>query len=160
VRIDAFNAMPAAEASALLRTCADVDDWAGSLVADRPYPDLRSLVAAAAYLADEWNVDEVEQALSHHPRIGERSDVSAESAREQAGVDPADHDLAEALRTGNVDYEAKFGRIYLVRAKGRTGSELLALLRKRLGNDPETEYGVMVNELREIAVLRLEGLFA
>lgn len=161
MRIDEFNALPAAEAEALLRACADADSWVRGLVEDRPYPDVPTLVAAARYLAEEWSVDEVEQALSHHPRIGERSGVAdGASAREQAGVDPADAQLAEALRAGNAAYEEKFGRIYLVRARGRTGPQLLAMLHERLENDPETEFGITVQQLREIAVLRLEGLLS
>ena len=64
------------------------------------------------------------------------------------------------MREGNAAYEEKFGRIYLVRAKGRTGPELLALLQERLTNDPETEEAVTTQQLREIALLRMEGLFA
>ena len=111
-----------------------------------------------------WTADDVDQALADHPRIGERPSGSgasaSSSAREQAGVDLADTDLAAALRDGNAAYEEKFGRIYLVRAKGRTGPQLLALLRERLTNDPETEEAVTTQQLREIALLRMEGLFA
>jgi len=161
LRIDEFNALPADEAAALIRACADADPWVEWIVEERPYPDVRTLLGAAAYGADEWTVDEVEQALAHHPRIGERAAGAGASvsAREQAGVDPADARLTEELRAGNAAYEEKFGRIYLVRAKGRSGPELLSLLQKRLANDPETEYGVMVGELREIAVLRVKELF-
>lgn len=164
MRIEEFNALPDDEAAAVVRACADADQWVRSIVDGRPYPDERTLVGVARYLAEEWTVDEVEQALSHHPRIGERPTGSgataAASAREQAGVDPADAELAQALRQGNAAYEERFGRTYLVRAKGRTGPELLALLEQRLGNDPEIEYGVMVGELRDIAVLRVKDLFS
>ena len=163
MRIEEFNALPRDEAEAALRVCADVDGWVRTLVDERPYPDVRSLVTAAEHLADDWTVDDVEKALAHHPRIGERaagSDASAgHSAREQAGVDPADTDLAERLREGNRRYEERFGRIYLVRAKGRTGAEMLALLEARLQNDPERELAVTTQQLREIAVLRVEALF-
>lgn len=162
MRIEDFNALPADEAAALVRACADADSWVTGIVEGRPYDDAAALQATARDLAGAWTAAEVEQALSHHPRIGERPSGSsadeAASAREQAGVDPADAALAAALRDGNAAYEAKFDRIYLVRAKGRTGPELLALLQERLGNDPETEYAVMVDQLREIALLRMEDL--
>lgn len=162
MRIEDFNALPAEQAAALVRACADAEEWVRSIVEERPYGDVDALVATAERLAAQWTDAEVEQALSHHPRIGERATGAgaSASAREQAGVDPADAALAEELRAGNAAYEEKFGRIYLVRAKGRTGPELLSLLEERLTNDPETEYGVMVGELREIAVLRVKELFA
>ncbi len=161
MRVEEFNGLPASEAAALVRACADADRWVDAVVDGRPYADVDTLVATAERLTAEWTADEVEQALSHHPRIGERPTGAgaSTSAREQAGVDPADAALAEELRAGNAAYEEKFGRIYLVRAKGRTGPELLSLLQKRLAHDPTTEYDVMVDELREIAVLRVKALF-
>ena len=164
MQIEDFNALPAEEAAALVRACADADAWVAGVVDARPYPDAASVTKVGRDLAEEWTADDVEQALSHHPRIGQRpagaGAAAAASSKEQAGVDPADAELAAALRAGNEAYEERFGRIYLVRAKGRSGPELLALLEERLHNDPATEYDVMVGQLREIAVLRLEDLFA
>lgn len=164
MRIEDFNAMPAERAAAALRACAAIDSWVHVLAAGRPYDDASQLLAAARAQAATWTPAEVDAALADHPRIGERpagtGASAAASAREQAGLDPADTELAAALRAGNDAYEEKFGRIYLVRAQGRTGRELLALLRQRLENDPESEYDATVQQLQEIAVLRLEGLFA
>ena len=59
---------------------------------------------------------------------------------------------------GNLAYEERFGRIYLVRAKGRSGEDLLAFLEERLDNDPDTELEVTKGQLAEIALLRLTDL--
>jgi 2-oxo-4-hydroxy-4-carboxy-5-ureidoimidazoline decarboxylase len=66
--------------------------------------------------------------------------------------------VRSALGEGNRAYEAKFGHIYLVCAAGRSGEELLAILRARLDNDPATERQVMRTELMKINRLRLAGL--
>jgi 2-oxo-4-hydroxy-4-carboxy-5-ureidoimidazoline decarboxylase len=63
-----------------------------------------------------------------------------------------------ALAEGNREYEARFGHVYLVCASGRSGEELLAVLRSRLGNDPATERRVVRAELGKINRLRLERL--
>src|SRR4029453_5484204 len=57
---------------------------------------------------------------------------------------------------GNGAEEERFGHVFLIRASGRTAPELLAALRQRLANDPDTEWGVVAEELREITRLRLE----
>jgi len=162
LRIEDFNGLPADDAAALIRACADIDAWVDAIVARRPYADVNALVLTAQQLSERWTDADVDQALSHHPRIGERATGpgASASAREQAGVDPADAALAEELRAGNAAYEEKFGRIYLVRARGRSGPELLSLLQERLTHDPATEHRVVVGELREIAVLRVKELFA
>ena len=162
MRLDELNALPPAEADAALRPCVDIDSWVRGLVDARPYADRADLLARADDLARAWTPAEVEQALADHPRIGERhagSGASAQmSGREQAGVDQRDADLQRRLAEGNAAYEERFDRIYLVRAAGRSADEILALLEERLGNDPDTELGVTAGPLREIALLRLEGL--
>ncbi|KAA1426027.1 2-oxo-4-hydroxy-4-carboxy-5-ureidoimidazoline decarboxylase [Nocardioides antri] len=162
MRIEDFNTLPDDEAAAALRACVGIDSWVHVLTVGRPYDDPAHLLATARAQAATWTPAEVEGALADHPRIGERptgSGAAADHSRtEQGGLDPADADLAERLRAGNLAYEERFGRIYLVRAKGRSGEELLALLEQRLGNDPATELAVTKEQLAEIALLRLTDL--
>jgi 2-oxo-4-hydroxy-4-carboxy-5-ureidoimidazoline decarboxylase len=159
-----FNDMPAGEAAEVVRPCADIASWVDGVVDGRPYDDLADLLARADALARAWTPVEVEKALADHPRIGERHTGSGASAQlsgsEQAGVDPHDADVQRRLAAGNAAYEERFDRIYLVRAAGRSAEEILALLEQRLANDPETELVVTSGQLREIALLRLEGLIS
>ena len=68
--------------------------------------------------------------------------------------------LQEAMACGNAEYEQRFGRIYLVAAAGRSAEDLLAFLRSRLDNDPDTELDVVRTELATITRLRLTELLA
>ncbi len=162
MRIEDFNALPGDEAGAALRACVGIDSWVHVLAGGRPYDEPEHLIATARAQAATWTPAEVEGALADHPRIGERPTGAGASAdhsrREQGGLDPTDIDLAERLRLGNLAYEERFGRIYLVRAKGRSGRELLELLEQRLDNDPGTELAVTKEQLGEIALLRLTDL--
>jgi 2-oxo-4-hydroxy-4-carboxy-5-ureidoimidazoline decarboxylase len=47
--------------------------------------------------------------------------------------------------------------VFLICATGRTSEEMLAALRKRLRNDPETELKVAAAEHAKITRLRLES---
>lgn len=157
--IDEFNTMAQAEAYATVMAAAAVPDWAQQVVSQRPYPSGRSLVATALDLAADWTGAEVDEALADHPRIGERptssSPTSGHSTREQAAVAVAGQDVRARIAAGNRAYEERFGRIYLVRAKGRSPEEILANLEHRLDSSPEEEAAVAAHELREIAALRL-----
>jgi 2-oxo-4-hydroxy-4-carboxy-5-ureidoimidazoline decarboxylase len=157
--IDELNALPPDEAAAALRTCAAVERWVADLVAARPYADAESLYADAIDRAAEWSDAEVDEALADHPRIGERTS-NPQSSREQAAMGRADDALKERMRAGNAAYEDRFGRIYLVRAAGRSAEELLDVLEQRLTHDAETERAETKRQLAEIAVLRLRGLVA
>ena len=63
-----------------------------------------------------------------------------------------------ALAQGNRTYEERFGHVYLVAASGRTGEELLGVLRSRLLNDRDTERRVVRAELGSINRIRLDRL--
>ncbi|MFI7483432.1 2-oxo-4-hydroxy-4-carboxy-5-ureidoimidazoline decarboxylase [Kocuria sp. M1R5S2] len=157
-----FNSLGRAEAIETIRPSLDVPRWLESLADARPYGHREALLDAARSAAHPFTAEEIERALSHHPRIGERargeSPEAGLSRSEQAAVDPADEDVQRRLREGNRAYEDRFGQVFLVRAAGRGPEEILEQLSQRLGNDPETERAVVAEQLRQIALLRLEGL--
>ena len=139
---------------ATLTECLAVPRWVRAVLDGQPYDSPEALFAVAEREAATLTAGEVELALAGHPRIGDKTG-SATSRAEQSGVDNADEFLA-----ANREYEQRFGRIYLVCAAGRGGEELLADLKERLGNDPDTELAVTVRELGKIALLRLAKVIA
>jgi 2-oxo-4-hydroxy-4-carboxy-5-ureidoimidazoline decarboxylase len=161
VQVSEFNALPAAKAADLLRACVDIEAWVRALVAGRPYPDRPAVIDAARARSAGWSPAEVEAALADHPRIGEAHAGSgtsaAMSAQEQSGVD-RDDGVADRIAIGNRSYEARFGRVFLIRARGRTAQDVLTELDRRLANDPATELAATTGELQQIALLRLEAL--
>jgi len=157
MRVDDFNALPADDARALVAGWLGVRRWVDEIVAGRPYADAHELRKRAHDSALELTDHELASALSRHPRIGDRPHTHGAEARhsrsEQAGVAAAD---AERLRAANATYEQRFGHVFLVRAAGRTSTEILAELRRRLDNDEATERAETVTALRDIALLRIE----
>jgi OHCU decarboxylase len=80
-------------------------------------------------------------ALAQHPRIGEPSP-------EQHGNDPA---VLTELAYLNQVYEEKFGFRFVVFVAGRSRSELLDVLRDRIGNTREEELDTGIRDLVAIA---------
>ncbi len=157
--LNEFNAMAETDAREVLGRCLAVARWTGEVAAKRPYEDVGAALAQAEASAATLSDDEVTSALARHPRIGDRPDTPGAEAelsrREQSGVDPTDSGVARGLQEGNAAYEARFNRVFLIRATGRSSSEILQELGRRLGNDPATEHSEVVGQLREIAMLRL-----
>ncbi|WP_431841870.1 2-oxo-4-hydroxy-4-carboxy-5-ureidoimidazoline decarboxylase [Calidifontibacter indicus] len=155
-----FNALSDDQVDAALRACLPVDRWVAEVAAGRPYDSRNALLHAAESAAARLDDDELAAALAGHPRIGEPAtspEHQAEaSAKEQAGVDRSDAAVMHRLQVGNQAYEDRFDRVFLIRAKGRTATEILAELERRLENDDETEREETVTQLRQIALLRLE----
>ncbi|MGW5452059.1 2-oxo-4-hydroxy-4-carboxy-5-ureidoimidazoline decarboxylase [Nocardia sp. NPDC003979] len=151
-----FNSLPDDAAEQALLACCSSPRWARAIAAARPYVSVVSLLDAADAALDALDEADIDAALAGHPRIGERATGAA--AHEQSGV--SGDDVRARLSEGNRAYEEKFGHIYLVCAAGRSGEELLAVLRARLDNDPTTERRVMRDELAKINRLRLTQLVA
>ena len=160
--LEEFNVLDRDSARNTLRPCVDIDRWLDAVVDARPYVNLEDVLRVARESALPWTEAELDGALAHHPRIGETaSGASAEasfSRSEQAGVDPKDTAVTDALVDGNRAYEGKFGRVFLIRAAGRSAADMLTSLRNRMMNSPEEEVSAAAQQLRQIALLRLEGI--
>jgi 2-oxo-4-hydroxy-4-carboxy-5-ureidoimidazoline decarboxylase len=160
--LDDFNSAPADRAVEALRACNAAPRFAASLVAARPFRDAGTLVVRAEEVARGLPWDEVAIALAAHPRIGDRVEGStaeaAASRREQSSMSAADDAVREALLAGNREYEERFGHVFLIRASGRSPEEMLAELRRRLGNDEERERAEVTEQLAQITALRVKGL--
>jgi 2-oxo-4-hydroxy-4-carboxy-5-ureidoimidazoline decarboxylase len=159
MRLADFDTADDEAARELLLTCLDAPLWADRVASARPYGSLGALEAAMLVAAAPISDEELERALARHPRIGERADAArhdaAHSAREQSGVDRDDADLARRLEEGNRAYEERFGRVFIVRAAGRSGTDILDHLSQRLTNSDEIERAATIDQLAQIAVLRM-----
>jgi 2-oxo-4-hydroxy-4-carboxy-5-ureidoimidazoline decarboxylase len=128
--LDHFHAAPGDRAEELLRACNAAPSLAPQLAAGRPYPSLDGLAARAE---------------------------AAASRREQNAMGSAAESVAAAIAEGDRAYEERFGHVFLIRAAGRTAEEMLAELRRRLGNSEE-ERAEVTGQLAQITKLRAKGL--
>ena len=123
MHLEQFNATGRTEAADALRPCLDIRRWIDEVADARPYATIEALLDAGRGAANPFTPAEIDAALAHHPRIGERAAGNSTEARlsqsEQAGLGEADAAVAEALAEGNRAYEEKFGQVFLIRAAGR-----------------------------------------
>jgi 2-oxo-4-hydroxy-4-carboxy-5-ureidoimidazoline decarboxylase len=157
-----WNTLAAEEAAREILPCCGSHAWAEKLAAQRPFPIPESLFAASDAVWLTLPESEWQQAFDSHPRIGQSHAQAATaqslawSSGEQSAAMASQDDAAKhALAEGNRDYEAKFGRIFLVCTSGKSTHEILAILRARMGNTPEQELREAVEQQRQITQLRL-----
>jgi 2-oxo-4-hydroxy-4-carboxy-5-ureidoimidazoline decarboxylase len=160
-----LNAIPPARATELFTACCGSSRWVSQMVARRPFASLGAVLAMADEVWKSLAAVDWFEAFAHHPRIGEATSAVAQSDRgrewsagEQASVTRASESIRLAQRDMNAQYERRFGYIYIVCATGKTPSEMFAIARGRLSNDPATELKVAAEEQRKIMRLRLEKL--
>lgn len=161
--LDRWNHLPTQEAVEQVLPCCGSARWARELASRRPLPHETSLLAASDEIWNSLGGQDWAEAFAKHPRIGERkapavaSPQSASwSEQEQKNVASAGEDVQEALAQANRDYERRFGRVFIVCAAGKSGSEILDILRRRLQDDDAAELREAAEEQRKITNLRLK----
>ena len=158
-----LNSLRPEEATAEMLKCCGSTRWAEAMTEERPFTDEQALLETADRVWRGLAREDWLEAFRSHPKIGERRAAreTGEEARrwsedEQKGTRDAGREVLDELAAANREYEEKFGHIFIVCATGKSAAEMLALLRQRLGNEPETELRVAAEEQRRITQLRLK----
>jgi len=162
-----LDALPGALAAAELRRCCGSTRWVERMIAARPFGSRDRLLALAEAAFSELGSEDWREAFAEHPKIGDQAALRARFAEtrqwaegEQAGTLEATDAILSELACDNQTYEARFGHIFIVCATGRSAEDMLALLRARLGNNPDHELRVAAGEQAKITRLRLLKLLA
>ena len=109
------------------------------IISERPYSSTSVLLGYAEQLSHTWSWQEIQAALATHPKLvkDRQKQLNAKeqnfSAQEQAGIS-LDEQTQQALLQGNIEYEQKFGFIFLIKAAGLSSDEILKL-HQRLQNN-------------------------
>jgi OHCU decarboxylase len=158
-----WNRLPAADAAAEIATCCASQAWAQQMERLRPFASVTALLRAADQIWRGLSPGDWLQAFHAHPRIGESKasgDTGARflqwSAEEQSRVAQGGDPERIALAEANRDYEKRFGRIFIVCAAGKSATEMLDILRRRLENDEAAELLESAEQQRQITQSRLK----
>jgi 2-oxo-4-hydroxy-4-carboxy-5-ureidoimidazoline decarboxylase len=158
-----WNGLPVEDAVKEILPCCGSKAWAGGLAARRPFTDVTTLLAASDETWSNLPAEDWMEAFRSHPRIGEsRAAQSASvqsvtwSAQEQRDVATAVDGVKIALAEANQEYERRFGRIFIVCATGKSATEILEILRRRLKNDEPTELREAAEQQRQILHIRVK----
>jgi 2-oxo-4-hydroxy-4-carboxy-5-ureidoimidazoline decarboxylase len=156
-----WNALPLEDAAEEILPCCGSKSWARAMASHRPIRDEAALLAISDEVWRNLRQADWMEAFQSHPRIGDtRARVASQrsaawSKTEQQNVTTADDQIKIALAEGNRAYEKRFNRIFIVCATGKSGPEILGILKRRLNNDDAAELQEAAEEQRQIAHIRL-----
>jgi 2-oxo-4-hydroxy-4-carboxy--5-ureidoimidazoline (OHCU) decarboxylase len=120
------------------------------LLAEAPHHSHAAMIERAYELLGDLSEEEKIATVNAHPRIGEDpARLSRLSLAEQGA------DQVPELERLNADYESRFGFRFVVFVNGRPKSEILKVLRQRLGNDRNQELETGLRAVVDIAASRL-----
>ncbi len=162
--LKAINSLEKKESINGFKKCCGSTKWATSMTVARPFESINSLYQKADQIWFNLNNEDWMEAFSHHPRIGANIETLREKFKntaqwsndEQKGIQSATDETLLALQKGNLEYEKKFGHIFLICASGKSAKEMLDSLLERMKNDIKSELKIAITEQSKITKLRLE----
>lgn len=165
--LDEFNRRGAEKAKEDLFKCCGSTAWLDDLMQHFPFPSTEDLKICSDRSWFSRSKTDWLEAFSHHPKIGDNENeiknftsTKEWAGQEQAGVRDAGQPVLDELRALNVEYQKKFGYIFIVCATGKSADEMLEILKNRLNNDPEKELHIAAIEQNKITHLRIDKIFA
>ena len=86
--------------------------------------------------------------------------IFTETNKEQsnAGLDQCSEEEFNEFKNLNLEYKKKFGFPFIIAVKGKNKSEILINFRKRILSEKKIEFDEAIQQVRQIASLRLEEL--
>jgi 2-oxo-4-hydroxy-4-carboxy-5-ureidoimidazoline decarboxylase len=166
MNLDFFNRLSAAEFSRVLGGIYEHSPWvAAAAWARAPFADGDALAAALRDAVTDAPRARQLELLRAHPELAGKEAASgtlaAHSHAEQKGaglIDLSEVQKAE-LAELNRRYREKFGFPFIIAVRHHTRSSILAELRRRAaGDDAEGEFATCLEQVHEIARLRLSAL--
>ena len=165
--LEQLNSAAPEEALAMLDGLYEHSPWiAQAALAQRPFQSLAQLkyamVQALAASSEQKKLD----LIRAHPELAGkaaiRGELTADSAREQAGAGlnactPAEFTELQAL---NLAYRQRFGWPFIIAVTGLSRADILAAMRQRLARAPEDEFAEALTQIVRIANIRLDALLA
>ena len=138
--------------------------WVAELAFETGPPAPKDLPAAMRQIVADAGRDAQLTLLRAHPdlagKLAKSGTLTSESTSEQAsaGLDQCtDAEFAEFTDL-NDRYKSRFGFPYILAVRGRNKDEILENFRCRIGNDPTVEFREALDQVHQIAALRLDVL--
>ena len=156
-----INALTAVEFARIAGGVFEHSPWiAECAAARRPFASLDSLHAAMCEIVEAASVDEQLALIRAHPDLVGRVVLTAESNREQtaAGLMQLTPDEVALFNRYNTEYKSRFGFPFIICARKNKKEAILGAFPVRLKNSRETEIKTALDQIFQIAELRLADL--
>jgi len=128
----------------------------------KPFQDFDELSSKIMNIFEMCSKEKKLKILNSHPNLADKTKISLltpDSLKEQAsaGLNQCTEEEFNEFKKLNNTYK-KFGFPFILAVKGKTKIEILNNFRKRVTSDPQIEFDEAVEQVKQIASLRLKEL--
>jgi 2-oxo-4-hydroxy-4-carboxy-5-ureidoimidazoline decarboxylase len=136
---------------------------AEKLYGQKPFKNFKDLSKKMIFIFEDSGNQTKLQILNAHPDLADRAKIGSltpDSNKEQsdAKLDQCTKEEFNNFKNLNLKYKNKFGFPFIIAVKGKNKIEILANFKKRVMLDEQIELDEAINQVKQIATLRLDEL--
>ena len=161
--INKINKLPKSQFIKVFANIFENAQWiAEELYNQKPFDDFKELSSKILNIFETATKEKQLKILKDHPDLANKTKISLltpDSLKEQTGakLDQCTEEEFNEFKKLNASYK-KFGFPFILAVKGKTKIEILNNFRKRISSNPEKEFNEAINQVKQIALLRLKDL--
>jgi len=161
--INKINKLSQSEFTKVFANIFENSRWiAEELYNQKPFSNFEELSSKILNIFKNSTKEKQLKILNAHPDLADKTKISLltpDSLNEQtsAGLDQCTEDEFNEFKKLNNIYK-KFGFPFILAVKGKSKIEILENFKKRIYSDPEKEFDEAIEQVKQIAVLRLKEL--
>ena len=134
---------------------------AEKLYKEKPFVNFRDLSKKMLNVFKSINNENKLKILNSHPDLADKTKIDSltpESNQEQinAELDRCTEEEFNEFKNLNIEYKKKFGFPFILAVKKKSKIEILDNFRKRILSDKKIEFNNAIEQVKKIAILRLE----
>lgn len=129
---------------------------------DRPFASIDALHECMKRGVEAASPERKRELLCAHPDLGEQTDMTDTSREEQAsaGLDKLSRDQYATFQRLNTTYRDRFDFPFIMAVRGASPDAIQAAMERRIENSEDEEFRTAVEQVHEIARLRLQELLS
>jgi OHCU decarboxylase len=136
---------------------------AEKLYGQKPFKNFKDLSKKMIFIFEDSGNQTKLQIFNAHPDLADRAKIGSltpDSNKEQsdAKLDQCTKEEFNNFKNLNLKYKNKFGFPFIIAVKGKNKIEILANFKKRVMLDEQIELDEAINQVKQIATLRLDEL--
>lgn len=161
MRLQQLNEMSASEFINLLKGVFEHSPWVAEQAEQyRPFSTFQSLYDKMVEIVETASENEKLTLIRMHPHLGTSAKVTDFSQKEQknAGLNGLTEEERHHLMSLNQQYIDKFAFPFVMAVRGKTKNDIYASIQERLKNDYQTEFQQALEEIKKIALFRLQEI--
>jgi OHCU decarboxylase len=126
----------------------------------KPYKNFNELLSTFIEIYEKSSKEDFLKIFNAHPELAVEKKLTDNSKKEQNNASLnqcSDQEFIEFTKL-NIHYTKKFGFPFIIAVKGKKKEEILENFRQRLTNDTNTEFDKAKEQVKKIALFRLEEI--